>query len=418
MEQLSETKNAVALIIEGLGTGLVGAYGAHTARTPNIDELAARGIVIDHCFVESLELQTQLGSLWSARHALQPPPTAGNCFNLWKHLAAADLPNCLITDCEQVAQSATRYGCEEVILVEPQLSTEPIAELADACLMRLFAIAAEELASKRTGLVWIHSRALRLPWDAPIELRNQFLDPDDPAPPTQVTPPEMMLDANSDPDWAIGWNQVAAAQTAIIDQAIGLLASTLALRPDASSWSWLLASLGGVPLGEHGVIGWGAPALWSEQIGAVGILVPSTIQRIGQRRPGLFQLPDLSVSLLEILGVDLPPDANCWGRSCLQLEFADKPARWNPAFQLAVAGLGDQHWIRCPAWSALFDPNQDVRALFVKPDDRWEVSDVASRRRDIVGQLESFLNEFLQSAKANRRGDWSELPVELTSLLR
>lgn len=412
------------LVVEGLGTSLVGAYGSNIARTPCIDQLAAQGVVLDQCYVDSLDLESQLRSLWTGRHAQQTQRNEAESDSLWPLLAAQGVPSVVITDCELTSVLAERMGCKEVLLVRPQLNDLPVDDAAACCLMNLFSAAAAELESGREGVVWIHSRGLKLPWDAPIEIRNERADPEDLEPPAEVHVPSCKLESDYDPDLVIGWGQVAAAQAAVIDDAIAMLGAAIDSRADAPSWSWLVMSLGGVPLGNHGYLGWGHSLLVAETLCTLAIIVPSDSPPVGQRRAELYQLPDVFCSLLHMLGVQDPRPEYRWGRTFLELGFGESPRNWPREFVLAGLSTAERRWMRCPAWSATFpvsevEPNapSDV-ALFVKPDDRWEVSDIADRRPDILELLEQCASDFARCLQENRRGSWEELPDELGNLLR
>lgn len=434
------------IVVEGMGTGLVGAYGSCTAITPAIDSLAAKGILLDQCFVDSQNLPQQLASLWTARHALQ---SSERKWNLWQ--AVSERENAawgarLFTDCEQVASVADDYGCPSVTLVEPPLAKSPASDSSQCSLMSLFAAAAEELASGDPGLLWIHSRGLRLPWDAPLELRAKFADPDDPLPPSEIEPPAFDVGPHTDPDDLVGWGQVAAAQCAVIDEAISALLHTVAGRNDAALWSWLLTSLGGVPLGEHGRVGWGFPQLFGEELHTATIVVPAPPLPIGVRRPELFQLPDIAASVAELLAIDVTTEkggynrvarrSGTWGRSAIQYGVAESPQRWPNELSLAMIAGNQQVWLRTPAWSAVLPvaPTEsessgpdltelghtelEPEKLFVKPEDRWEVSNIADRRRDIVVRHHELAQVFWEAARHDDRSKLPTLEDDLTNLLR
>lgn len=409
--------NSVVIFVEGLGTQLVGAYGANTALTPSIDRLAARGLILDQCYLDSTSLETQLASLWTGRHAMQPGNASTAQWTIWSQLRQSQVDACLLTDCPQVAAHAEHMGCDEVVFLEPELNTSPCTDNAECGLSGLFAAAAEELAGGRRGLLWIHSKGLKLPWDAPLELRSRFVDPEDPDPPTEIGPPKFEVAGDTDPDLVTGWGQVAAAQAAVVDQAIAALMKVVATREDHASYAWMLGSLGGVSLGENQYVGFGNPIPHTEQLRALAILYPAEFEPVGKRRAELFQLPDLCLCLLEMLGQRPAENAQSWGRSCLRSQVVGSPDQWPTGNQLAVLATEAWQWVRCPAWSAIVESGQTVR-LFVKPDDRWEVTDVANRRASVCQRMEQCLEEFRQAARDDRRGSWPALADELTNLLR
>ena len=54
--------------------------------------------------------------------------------------------------------------------------------------------------------------------------------------------------------------------------------------------------------------------------------------------------------------------------------------------------------LRTPAW--LLQSDQADRRLYVKPDDRWEINNVASRREDVVERLRQIAQDLMQALRA------------------
>ncbi len=95
----------------------------------------------------------------------------------------------------------------------------------------------------------------------------------------------------------MGWGQVAAAQLAVLDEAIDGLQQAIADREDADEWSWMFCSLGGIPLGEHGSLGLPQQVGYSEEVAAAAMVRPANSIPIGSRRGELCQLPDITATL-------------------------------------------------------------------------------------------------------------------------
>ncbi|MCA9127475.1 MAG: sulfatase-like hydrolase/transferase [Planctomycetales bacterium] len=417
--------NTLVITIEGLATGLIGAYGASQATTPTIDRIAAYGIVLDQCFVDSQEPMRQLESLWTGRHALQQR----SAWSLWRFLKnqPASGQATLITDCPDVALLAEQLGCSNVTLVPVLINSAACGEPDECAVLGLFAAAADLMSQQLTGLVWVHSRGLRWPWDAPIEMRLRCIDPDDPEPPSSAELPAIKVDQDTDPDLIVGWGQVATAQAAVVDHALELLLAARSSSAEPEPWSTVLIGLGGVPLGEHGHVGWQEPQLYGEELACVAIVQPGYGLPVGYRLSELCQLPDLTPSILDcMLGAGwqaqkATADESMWGRSILQLQTtlqATIPNHHRLAVVKPPATQGMQRWVRSPAWSILSDDRRSQTRLFVKPDDRWEVSDVASRRHDIVQLLEQVADGFECAIAANSRESIPPIDDELWQLIR
>ncbi len=401
--------------------------------------MASQGVLLDQCFVDSQQLHEQLRSLWTAAHALQTGSLPWNlwqsCTSHWGSSSSAAGSARLLTDSPQVAELAEQMGCPQITLIAPRSSRQSTCQHAQApahgvaedsaqcAVMELLATAAGELASGPPGLVWIHSRGLRHPWDAPLAMRAQFADPEDPDPPNTVELPSIEIDAETDPDFAVGWGQVAAAQAAVIDEGISALRDTIAQRSDSAAWSWLFTTLGGVPLGEHGRLGWGHEQLVGPELHTATVVAPAQPLPVGLRRPELFQLPDIAATLAGLLELELP--SAVWGRDVLALGAAQSPDRWPHELRLAML-VGKLHsWLRTPAWSTVLehleaapDSDSSTDKLFVKPEDRWEVSQIADRRRDIVELHRQLVPLFAVAAQSGQRLAVPELHEDLLNLLR
>lgn len=407
-------RSAIIVVVEGLNSGLVGAYGSNTAVTPAIDGLASRSLILDQCFADSLDRESQLRSLWTSRHAAQ---IQLRDWSLWHHWQKNGQPARLLTDCPRVAEIAEELGCDQVELFEVAPSTEPASDWTECTVAQLFAAAATTIAQATSEVVWIHSRGLRHVWDAPLDLREKFIDPEDPLPPSEACVPSIAIDEGTNPDEVVGWGQVAAAQVAVIDQALDILIQEVASRPDAHEFSWMFVSPCGVPLGEHGQIGWGRSQLHGEELSSVAMIRRAGDPPIGNRRAELCQLPDLAATLVDLL-CDDPIPSHVWGRSLLELTETSQPQNWPAVFQQAFVtdpALGT--WLRTPAWSWLYELNQ-IDKLFVKPDDRWEVSDIASRRVDVTERLRELAKLFSIALEQNTRSELPVLEQELCNLLR
>lgn len=410
-------KRTIVITIEGLSTSLVGAYGSNTAVTPALDAMASRGIVLDQCFLDARNTSAMLRSLWTGQHAL-----VENCrlaMTIWNILSDSGGFGSFTTDCLQAAEAADQAGCEDVFLVDFPEANEPAGEVASCTIAEVLGHAAQRIAETSSesaidsALYWIHTRGFRLPWDAPIELRAQFADTDDPRPPEEVEPPAFEITGRTDPDLVVGWGQVAAAQAAAFDMIVGMLQSYLDQLGD--NWAWCVMGLGGVPLGEHGWVGWGRPSLHCEELQVPAIILPASKLPVGTRRAELSQLPDLGATIADLCGLTFPNAI--WGRSHLTPPSDNVPFEW-PAVDQMV-GLVEQStsWIRVPAWS-LMDDDSHRGQLFVKPDDRWEVNDVSNRCGDIVDGLRQLGHQFFEAARNGNRNQLPKLDEAFCNLLR
>ncbi len=407
---------AVVITVEGVGTSLLGSYGSSTATTPALDRLAARSIVLDQCIVDSYDVLTQLRSLWTGQHAMNANEPIESLWSIWKEFSSRGIATHLITDSEQVADWVQQLSIDSITKIDMESPTEPALDSEECCLMQLFVSAIELLENPEfTGVLWIHSRGLRWPWDAPVDLRLAMIDPEDPAPPEEIHVPSASVDDETDPDWIVGWGQVAAAQVAVLDQAFDAIEQTVAARSDADEWSWLFVALGGTPLGEHGSIGELTKQGYSEEVSAAVFARASNMGPIGTRRSELCQLPDVGITWLAMLNVK-HENASTWGCDVCQLNPLARTVEW--PLRHSIAWLQDNGTtIRTTAWM-MHTSEEGLSQLYAKPDDRWEVNDVASRRDDVVQKLSALVPLLQEASASSKRESLGQLDRVLTSLDR
>jgi arylsulfatase A-like enzyme len=260
-------------------------------------------------------------------------------------------------------------------------------------------------------LLWIHARAFGGAWDAPWEFRQRFADEDDPPPPDFVLPPDKQLPKNFDPDEVLGVTQAYAGQVLLLDACVGTLLEALQDSVFFDETLFVLTSPRGYPLGEHGSIGPCGDSLFSEVL-----QVPMIIRRpdgvgAGERDQSLVQPGDLYPTLMDWL--DLPISAQPdWGRSFGSLAEGGVSRRRDCA-----CSLGDgQRSIRTPAWFYR-ESDSAPPVLYAKPDDRWEVNEVASRCDEVVEGLSAALDQFQQLAlKRQLAGMPALLPLLVESM--
>jgi hypothetical protein len=131
------------------------------------------------------------------------------------------------------------------------------------------------------------------------------------------------------------------------------------------------------------------------------------------RSSQLVQPGHLFATLCEWFHIELEEErpASLW--NCLD----ESPGAWP---ELAVCTAPGQYALRTPSWLARLTSRSDAEGptdlqawdcqLFLKPDDRWDVNDVASRCPEVVQAF----HRLLKQLSSNRdQVDWSGvLPLE------
>ena len=294
--------------------------------------------------------------------------------------------------------------------VENDDTQTTIARLVDAAL--------EVIASKEHRLVWCHVGSLGVAWDAPERHRDRYVDPEDPPPPSGARVPGFAVDADTDPDLVVGIRQVFAGQVTLLDSQLGRLFDAVrkGKAAVAGQWAVLVVGVRGLPLGLHGWVGIGGRDLpYGELVHVPAIFADAAGRMAAQRYGGLVVPADLGCTLADLvsLGTAALPQPTAvdalapWrGASLVGLfEHWSAPVR----DRVIVAGT-DGAAIVTPEWHGLLEtgaPPADVNhgherriRLFAKPDDFYELADVANRCADVAGPL----GDLLERACAGDRG--------------
>jgi arylsulfatase A-like enzyme len=168
-----------------------------------------------------------------------------------------------------------------------------------------------------------------------------------------------------------------------------------------------LTSSRGFPLGEHRRVGPCDEALYGELVQIPWMMqFPSSDETIG-RSQALVEPADLWATLLDAWGIEGAP-ASPTAASLLPIVRRQAESLHD---RLCILGPNGRRAIRTPAWHLLTDSEP---ALFAKPDDRWEVNDVATRCQEVAECLQDALMQYDLTLPVGRV---SELPPLSDALL-
>ena len=364
----------ILVTIEGWGVNLAGCYGNALLPTPNVDRLAAHGTVFDQFWMHSIHLEPNLKAILQG---IQPDG--------W--LVASD-------SLHAIRMLRQREGLD-------RLEVSP--SLQEVSFERLLAESLECWLEQRqkTPFLWIHSKGLHGTWDAPYEFRKLMCDSQDPDPPLDQVPPELVLATDFDPDLLFGYACGAGAQSICIDQGLGLILQTLE-EFGISENCWIsMAGILGFPLGEHRRVGlsdrskgfadrnYPIADAYSERLHTPWITRPAQQMDLGVRISQLHQPSDLGRWIEKI--------TQAGGRF-----DSDEPS---PLGQLAWATGVDEIALCTERWSARFDTSgnpegqislsdERLGEVYCFPEDRWQQNEIANRVPEvqlILRQIASLL---------------------------
>ncbi|MFI4874214.1 MAG: hypothetical protein ACIALR_02705 [Blastopirellula sp. JB062] len=367
-------RKAIVLVIDGWSAGFLSSYGTAWLETPALNQLAAESILLEHATVETLDLDRQYRAWFRAGHPLAP----ADGYDLAAQLAQVGAPLHLLTDEPLLRDAAGAFDLASAEFLEcdsPQIA----ASEAETELARMFALVCAAIESDNGDeLIWAHARGMAGAWDAPLGYRRMLAEEEDPEPPNCAAPPCSRFDGKLEPDELLGLTQAYGGQVLLLDTLLEELLTTIGALPVDRQPLLIVTSSGGLPLGLHQQVGRSAalpPAIYSELTQApLMIRLPGAAQGL-TRVQGLAASSDVPATLIDWFQAAPPDRQVAAGRSLLQLDL--------PPRDRTLSVWQDELYLRTWAWGARVFGERQCQ-LFGKPDDRWDVNDVADRCRQIT----------------------------------
>lgn len=400
--------NVVCLVVDGLQSGMLGPYGNSWIDTPQLNRLAGEGFVFHQALVDSPHLSDVCRSLWTGAHAR----THVESVSLPARLAEAGVNTSLISDVAEVVEHPLAHDFREVAQLSPSAADSIVDQWHETQLARFFAQAVEQLRGLREPFVqWIHAGGLAGRWDAPAAIRERYLADED-LPPELVsrlyeltTPSPACATPYDDPDELLLTRLAHAAQVSVFDTCLAALNEVLREAPFADRTLLLLWGARGFPLGGHGQLGFADYQLYS-QLTQVPCLMhcPATID--AGRSQALAQPADVAATVLACYEIASTSHGAGAGVSLLNLVEGRVRSHRDRALlcnHQGATALRTQGWylIRNSCQVAPAAEASATAELYAKPDDRWEVNEVAVRLPHITAQLGEALDELELAIEKN-----------------
>jgi arylsulfatase A-like enzyme len=350
------------LVIEAsaLHLGYLGCYGNDWVATPNLDGLAAEGIVFD-------------------QHIADDPSPAGRRYPVSRSIGQGRYQ----PTAEEEADFSTISSLYFPVSSLDQFAAETMAVIDD------WRIGGE-------ALLWINGPDLNPPWQLPDDLQSAYFDEEDEDAAPLLDPPLGTEPLSIDETYSLQ-NTYAAALT-FFDAQLGQVLDRLQHLGELEQTLVCITASHGLPLGEHGMVGVTHPWLHDELVHVPLIVRLPNAELGGQRVLALTQPLDLLPTLLEYLGFPGRPDLD--GRSLWPLIRGETAEVRSAAFARLRIGEREERLVRTNDWSFLLpigmftDDEPRAAQLYVKPDDRWEVNDVTQPCPGDAERLETLLREF------------------------
>lgn len=372
---------------------MVGAYGNSWIRTRRLDRLACESFVFDQALIDSPQLARLYRAYWLGVPGGCKETLATGGTSLLHLLSASGWHTSLVTDEIEVASLLAAADFAERIVVEPPKGNRTAADESQTQLARLFAAATTWLqTASEPFCLWVHAQGMGGAWDAPLELRNQYADDEDPKPPRFVSTPNRRLPDVFDPDELLGIVHAYAGQVTLLDRHFGAFCDALDESAAAPNTQLTLLGARGFPLGEHLRVGPCDEALYNETVQIPWLMrFPDRLGSLA-RSQALARPADLPGTLLEWLGLD----GRRLGTPCVPSLLGIVRGEFDAIREAMLMVSRHDRAIRTPAWH-LRQPDAGPPELYAKPSDRWEVNEVARLLPDIAIGLQAALAELEQA---------------------
>jgi arylsulfatase A-like enzyme len=366
--------NVLVVAAHGLCCHGLGPYGNVWVSTAAADALAAEAVVFDRHFGDD---PSPAGFLRAC------PPSAVQA------LRAAGVTAAFIDDRKSQKPDGRRWDL--ILPTDPSNHPTP----GDALLATIGA-ALDRLSDRSPWLLWVETDRLVPPWDFELETYQQYaatsggfadeaespnygeVEPTDEPAPGPVSVDDDLL-------WHRLHNSFGAAVTAF-DAELGRLAAELKARGLDQSAALILTSGYGWPLGEHGVVGPAGSRMHEEFVHLPLVVRLAGGQQGSRRVPAFTQTADLAPTLLDLFGAPRPSDVRA--TSLLPLMLGETTT-WRDE---ARSARDSERAIRTAEWAFLAANGDRPARLYRKPDDIWEVNDLAPRHPDECDQLAARLD--------------------------
>ncbi len=352
-------ENFLCVTVDGLHNGMIGAYGNGWIRTPALDFLATESVVFDRYYTDSMDLEKIFDSLWC---------------DFPRNMREKGYRTILLTDDSDVSLHASANGFSEVHRLETPNADVPVDSPEQTLFFEAFATVVE-LLENRSGpfFFWLHLRGWRGPWDFPMEERASYQAEDDPEPYSGAAPPSIDAESELDPDDLQAVMEAYGGGVSILDAALDGLLDSLREGELGENTVFVFGSTRGFSLGEHRRIG------TDERLYGENVQLPLMIRfpdgfGATLRSPILFQPGDFRRFLADLPGFQtlLGEERESFQESLSILGEHGETARITPEWFLRKIPVVTEH-------------GETTRIeLYVKPDDRWEVNDVADRCVDLL----------------------------------
>ncbi len=379
-------QSTVLLIVDGLRPSALGPYGNTWFDTPSFNRLASQSLLFEQCITDSPDPQSGLRSVLTGQHCLSTNAYYSNPFQSFSEGGADTI---FVT----VAGQATyeRDGFDRVVEIDLPKNSGLSTDFSETELSHFFATVIQVIREiEEPSVLVINCPGMSASWDAPVAIREELSDEEDPEPKRFYQPPSMQFnEATDDPDQLFGFQVAYGAQVVVLDRLLGLFLEELEQHPQFAKALFCLTATRSFPLGEHGVVGHYRELLHSEMV-HVPAMIRFPSQPIAGRSQQLIQ-PGSILSSIGRWQIGTATDKSSFPTINETKWLARKKTEW--LVSQCRLGDNDVHALQTQAWKFISGPS---KKLYVRPDDIWEFNDTSALCLRVAEQMQRVLEEVLE----------------------
>ncbi|MCS6975510.1 MAG: sulfatase [Gemmatales bacterium] len=398
----------LVVVLDACQPAYLGCYGNDWLVTPTLDELASHSVVFDQHFAPEPTPSAVRWNWLTGRWLLPDAATGRRRFPrlpqlLWEH----DIATVLIGDERSPSRNRLPGRGWEAMHWIRQCRVGDLEQ--ESPLGGTVQTAVEWLKTNqglKNWLVWLELASLRAPWH-PSEFDKEALEghPEADLEPLFDPPLGQVLSKDivtAEPSEAKSLVERAAATYAGVvygvDQWLGMLLDQVRELGMYDELLIVITSDVGWPLGQHGVVG-DQPAHLHEELIHLPLVVKLPNQeQAGRRVQQLTLAVDLMPTLAEAFGIPVPESVHGFG--LLSTARGQPLQRREYICSHSRIENADQWLLRTHEWCLRL--SGQTGQLFVKPEDRWEVNDVANLHPEVAEHLELTLRRFAEVLRQDR----------------
>lgn len=371
-------RGVLVLTFDQLNTAFLGPYGNTWLPTPGWNELAASSLLLEQCFTPHTTLREAFVRLWSEN---TPSPTLAN------QLSTLQVQTTLWSDDTTVLSLGSETGFSSLQPLPSPSCVQAAEELEQTVLYQQIQSTLDQLTSSNlSGLNWIHLKAITGPWDAPLPLRAALFDEEIGEPPDWILPPPVTTTTPLESDDLLRWQVSYGAQIQVIDFCLQYTLGWLESLPAHQRPLVIVSSPRGCNVGTHGVC-LNSDAIWTENV-QIPLLIYDGDRTRCLRSQGLASWVEIGPTLIAYFGNHEPTSEYSL------LRRIDAPGL--PGIDRCLLNSGTETGLRTTSWFLRL-PSKSQPQLFIKPDDRNDVSEISQRLGDVTEQLLKVTQELQES---------------------